>query len=467
MNKITKNELHPSLISDLDKIGILNKKTNRWVDVSQFESYATNGDWALAFKAAHDALPSEGGIITFSGSYTIKSNITFTKKIILQGSGHAQNKGITDRASAVLIKDGNFVGITVSGHGSVLKDFQLDGATGNQNDGIQILASRVTLKHIAVTNQGGNGIRIGGNSGENCNVWRMIDIITIGNGQNGVYIHDNTPGSGSLPNTNAGVLLGLDSRENMGDGLKIGASIDNSFYGVTCQMNSGIGVHLTNYANGNQFYGTYTEANTGGDFILDTGANKNIVFGYRSGQVGDSIVDNGSLNFVLGRDSQSGSLPYIKTSLAMKELVVQDPAISGYWKFNKDNTNRNLLVQLTGTSANANVKFTHAGGGVVTTQHDQIQIGTGTVIKKHIRQGATLDFGTIPANSAVERNITVTGASMSDAVYAYPTTAAPESGLVWSAYVSGTDTVTIRLANFTTNPVATTPKGWAVDVWKH
>lgn len=78
--------------------------------------------------------------------------------------------------------------------------------------------------------------------------------------------------------------------------------------------------------------------------------------------------------------------------------------------------------------------------------------GNGNTITKVLSGSASLDFGSI--DNAVQRDltITVTGAAVGDEVImALP--AAPAAGIVFNAFVSAANTVTIRASNITAAPV--------------
>ena len=78
--------------------------------------------------------------------------------------------------------------------------------------------------------------------------------------------------------------------------------------------------------------------------------------------------------------------------------------------------------------------------------------GTGATITKVLTNTASLDFGSISAASQSSLTITVTGAAVGDEVImALP--AAPAAGIVFNAFVSAADTVTIRASNITASPV--------------
>jgi hypothetical protein len=90
----------------------------------------------------------------------------------------------------------------------------------------------------------------------------------------------------------------------------------------------------------------------------------------------------------------------------------------------------------------------------------------GTQIIGHVSATASLPLGNITAKTVSSQSMTVPGAAVGDVVYAAPL-ADPGTGLIWSAFVSGPDTVLIRIANSTNNPIAGRPVSWRADVWKH
>jgi putative Ca2+/H+ antiporter (TMEM165/GDT1 family) len=73
-------------------------------------------------------------------------------------------------------------------------------------------------------------------------------------------------------------------------------------------------------------------------------------------------------------------------------------------------------------------------------------------VSKILTASASLNFPSISAVSQADLTITVTGAAVGDEVMmALP--AAPTAGLVFNAFVSAADTVTIRASNITASPV--------------
>lgn len=78
---------------------------------------------------------------------------------------------------------------------------------------------------------------------------------------------------------------------------------------------------------------------------------------------------------------------------------------------------------------------------------------------------ATLNFGLISGGSTAELTVTISGASAGDIV-ALGAPSGIEAGLIWSAYVSALNTVTIRIHNSTGSPVDPASASWKVSVVK-
>ena len=79
--------------------------------------------------------------------------------------------------------------------------------------------------------------------------------------------------------------------------------------------------------------------------------------------------------------------------------------------------------------------------------------GTGSAtVTKVLSASASLNYGSIGAAAQADLTITVTGAAVGDeVVMALP--AAPAAGIVFNAFVSAANTVTIRASNITASPV--------------
>ena len=91
-------------------------------------------------------------------------------------------------------------------------------------------------------------------------------------------------------------------------------------------------------------------------------------------------------------------------------------------------------------------------------------ITTGATLAKLLTAAATLDFPSIAAVSQATLTITVTGAVVGDEV-AMGLPAAPAAGIVFNAYVSAANTVTIRATNVTAAPVDPASASYSVLVF--
>jgi hypothetical protein len=104
---------------------------------------------------------------------------------------------------------------------------------------------------------------------------------------------------------------------------------------------------------------------------------------------------------------------------------------------------------------------THFNGPVV-SQNGFI-VGSGATINKVLTATATLDFPSISAVSQASLTISVPGAAVGDEVI-MSLPAAPAAGLVFNAFVSAADTVTVRATNVTAAPVDAASASYGVIV---
>lgn len=79
-------------------------------------------------------------------------------------------------------------------------------------------------------------------------------------------------------------------------------------------------------------------------------------------------------------------------------------------------------------------------------------VGSGATVSELSAATASLNFPSISAVSQADLTITVAGAAVGDyVVMSLP--AAPTAGLVFNAFVSAANTVTVRATNVTASPV--------------
>src|SRR3989449_1285562 len=335
-----------------------------WTQTFNPKAYGAKGDGVAddtpAISAALAAMPASGGVLELSpGVYRITSSIRLTKKVIVVGAGYTVEAAPADRAAAVLVKDGNFEGISVEADACILRDLQLDGKAGNSDAGIVVKAPRVVLENVAVTNQGGVGVRIG-SPHTNANLWRIFNLLVLSNGSHGLWIHD----PGAAGDGNAGGLVGLDTRENRGDRLRLRAARGHTFHrGVApCQRGVGLNVQGTRGVKsaGHIFWFPYTEDNKSGAILLDTGAVYNVVFSAPDYTRADGIINRGANNLVLGNAPQKVGGLLFRSALAFVTARISNPEISGYWDLTQDSTDRRLLVTLNGSDADPVIEIGRA-----------------------------------------------------------------------------------------------------------
>jgi hypothetical protein len=99
---------------------------------------------------------------------------------------------------------------------------------------------------------------------------------------------------------------------------------------------------------------------------------------------------------------------------------------------------------------------------------DQNDVSGFSDIKQTMSRSGTFDFPSIPANTTAELTRAITGVTTTGwVVVASPSGGVIESGLVWSAYVSAANTVTLRLANVTTGAIDPASCVWRFDCFRH
>lgn len=144
-----------------------------------------------------------------------------------------------------------------------------------------------------------------------------------------------------------------------------------------------------------------------------------------------------------------------------------------------DRNGANLTIasgNSTGTGTSAIIFATPAAGSTGTAARTAservrinsagITIGSGSAISKVLTATASLDFGSIAAQSSADLTVTVTGAATGDAVV-MGLPAAPASGVVFNAFVSSANTVTIRATNATVAPIDPDSATYRATVIQH
>lgn len=150
------------------------------------------------------------------------------------------------------------------------------------------------------------------------------------------------------------------------------------------------------------------------------------------------------------------------------ELALQNDAdVSGFFNVNRQGT----VLYL------SNIVHTPNDGTMNFTIEDVTSVGitdsvtsttvfagmNGSLISSIIKTTVNVNFASILAQETAEATITVTGATIGGVVQASPHTSI-ENHLVWSGYVSATDTVKLRISNITAGAIDPAAKDWSIIV---
>lgn len=371
------------------------------------------------------------------GVFKITKQITVPKFVSLLGEGYSTSSGT---AATIIKKYGAFTGVTVL-DAAQLVNVSVEGATVNGGDGVALIGGRGLLMNVSSHDHGNDGIKIGAYAGtaNNTNLWRAINIISEGNGRDGLYVSDD---NGDF-NCNAGTLIGYDGNRNGRDGLRTAKAGNNQFFGVCCQVNSGYGLYVEGNS-GNYFTTPYLEANTVGDAYLDSASSQHWIYGVRSLVNNGRITDLGTNNNILDRNSDFESVWQSMVHFG-KGLSIHGSSSSGVWRLEKD-ANRNLLIDLLRTSSTG---YLHLGSD---GKEIGIKFSDGNVLRKVKSSGQTVNFGTVAANSTKDVVSTLTGLSTDYTITANANFALP-SGVALSAYFDGTNAY-YRIANLTSSAIS-------------
>jgi len=249
-----------------------------WVSVPSRPSYDINvwdygakGDGStddvIALQAAIDAAELVNGTVYLPpGTYMISDTLVISSHITFRGAGHGYNTPAAAKATTIIQKSVDNLGILVSDGAdyTVLENFMLYSALGSATtNGIEIgQASNATngvsyavLRNILVRGcYDGVDVRQG-------NVGLMDNVIAIGNYRHGIAIDSDRPDT--VINTNAWTLLHCIGGSNAGDGLSIVDGKDITVLGGDFESNGARGI----YTNGSRGYiRSYAESNIGNDF---------------------------------------------------------------------------------------------------------------------------------------------------------------------------------------------------------
>jgi hypothetical protein len=76
------------------------------------------------------------------------------------------------------------------------------------------------------------------------------------------------------------------------------------------------------------------------------------------------------------------------------------------------------------------------------------------------KSSVSVTVAAITAGAEADVDVTITGASLGDAIVIAPRDAAAETGLMWNAWVSAANTVTIRMTNASGSTLTGSTSNW-------
>jgi hypothetical protein len=280
-----------------------------------------------AFAVARESL---GEIFIPIGNWLYTANILIDTRMNVRGES---------KWESVLLKSGNFVGITIAANCS-LSNFRLDRTGAGTGAGIECTGNfRPDIRSVFVRNQSSHGLYL-----TDCDLGYFSDIVCTENGGDGVRIDATVSNEG-----NANTLINIDARDNTGYGLNVVKGYSNFIIGLQAQNNVAGGLRLDD-ARGN-FVTAYLEASgTGGaepekNLILTANAVANHVFlTEHEGGMTDSSTDDANTVYQTNR---SGTYSSHTKALTSKKLKIPQEGYNG--------TQYNGVLEVTHT---ANDQFT-------------------------------------------------------------------------------------------------------------
>lgn len=223
-------------------------------------------DSATAIQNAINSIPSGGVIYLPAGTYSIATGLTVSNNYVkIIGDGWFATKIIATADVVPFNVTGSYCELTkfsLSKTGTHTKSGIIVGASGDfaerfrarevfidgmGNHGFEVIASALLyVEDITTINCGADGFHVNNTYEVNVNMNSGGVIDTRGNTRHGFYIQ------GEVPNESASHMFGtIVSQSNGGDGIKLDCRSSN-FAAIYTEGNTGAGLNLTSYANGNK-----------------------------------------------------------------------------------------------------------------------------------------------------------------------------------------------------------------------
>ena len=405
---------------------------------------ATGTANATALTAAIAALPAEGGTIFIPrGTYAIAGDITIAKDFVsIRGIADAT---FLDFANGGLIFDGFSTFTTEVG----LYDLSLR-RTGSAGPALRLKGggNGTGVAHFNAAN-----VRIRSSTGEGL----LVDGSYIGTFTGCYFMACSTYGIKTAVDTGSGTVFANNltflGGETVGcvNAMYIDSVRAITFIGHAIEGNTSTGVEIPRDSYGVAFYNCHWEANSGYDLKIGTTGTCTGI-GVYGGYVQDGVAGKAnSIILVRGRALEFQGITFYGTT--NEPISVQEAVAGSVW----------------GRADNCVAEGLRTGvinyGSATEFNKNYVGRSTGSPISHHFSASGVLDFGSIAAGAQASLTISVPGVVTTDDATAHPGTGL-EAGLVFNAFVSATDTVTVRVTNTSGSAVDPAARTWHTHVWR-
>jgi hypothetical protein len=282
-----------------------------------------------------------------------------------------------------------------------------------------------------------------------------VNSINFETGGGNIVISDDFLRVSFIQRGSDNVLIGRSSAPNM-----VGVTADYTKASSNIVIGRESAPGFTSNAAGNVIIGHYAARTSGtGTFPIGDSSYKFLLTGGAALTVGSE-----SYNLMYG-DFRNGQLVVNPTN------GVDNPNINSSVQFAINSTTRGFLQpRMTNTQRNA-ITTPSTGLQIFSTTDSANYVYRGTgggwqKIANEISGSATLDFGNTSAQNSADLTITVTGASEGDVVSLGVPNASVNANTCFTAWVSATDTVTVRFNNYSSGAVDPASGTFKVKVLK-
>jgi hypothetical protein len=210
-------------------------------------------------------------------------------------------------------------------------------------------------------------------------------------------------------------------------------------------------------------------------WILRTVADANIAYIESSGKMtlNGGLAINGTItgasSMTLGASGSYRGDFFSDITGTTKAYFQTSASGYGWLLVNRVTSDVNLAIRAVGSQTASLTEWQNSAGTVVAkvSNTGALTIGSaGTAVTNYVSATATLDFGSINSLASEDLTITVTGAVANDTV-TLGLPAAPTAGIIFQAFVSAANTVTVRAHNYTAGAIDPAAATYRVGVTSH